>query len=170
MNTYSICFETDTTIFSTDINNYNSYYNSGASADITIPNKNAFTLKNILNCKTRIISSSIIDILQENYKISDPNIKLWCYDININTKINTNIQKDLELDNMICIILFINGVYGLHYICNSDTLDKQKDHILNNIKNNISNNIITMYSAYINTFNSNGQTKSSVFEQCSNWI
>ena len=93
---FSICFETDTTIFSTSIKDAKDSIllddpeNTGASGG-NLPNKDAFTISNILNLKTQIIPSNMTDDLHEEYKIIFPNIKLWDYNIH-----NSIIIDDIE--------------------------------------------------------------------------
>jgi hypothetical protein len=166
MSSFSICFETDTEIISVNTKKRENKENketilSELSATGTyINNKDAFTISNILNFKIRIIPDEIIDILQNENNINFRNIKLWNYDI------NCNLGNDFE--KLVCIILFINGVYGIHYICNTDnySITKQKQYILENILLNHklysqSNN---EYVLLINTFNSDGRTKTSIYE------
>ena len=164
---FSICFETYTKLDSfnekdtllLDELNY-----SGASSH-GLPNKDIFTISTLLNTKIQIIPNNRIADLQEDYKINFPHIKLWIYDINKN--INTNFEK------LGCIILFINGVYGIHYVCNIDNYSiKQQKHYITDIvipnyklykhtKNNDDND---EFNLLINTFDTNGNTKSSVYE------
>ena len=156
-NLYKLCFQTDTTIF--------------VSSNKT--NKNAFTLANMLNMKTQIYDENNIDNVKSEYKIRFPNIRLWIFDLDI------DIESSRDIENIICIVVFVNEVYGLHYICNTNTILDKKTHILNNIKkkigNNIENNIeknIDMYSAYTLRFNSSGKinTSTTIYEKCSIWL
>ena len=168
---FSICFETDTTIFSTSIKDtkdtkdakdsilLDDPENTGASGG-NLPNKDAFTISNILNLKTQIIPSNMTDDLHEEYKINFPNIKLWDYDIH-----NSIIIDDIE--KVICIILFINGVYGLHYICNIDTFETKKQDLQNLVhKISFDQNFSQKneYILLINTFNINGKIQTSNYE------
>jgi hypothetical protein len=169
MSSFSICFETDTTIISSskssnkDTNNITSGA-CGACGDDSLPNKDAFTQSNILNLKIRIIPNTMIENVQEHYKITYPHIKLWQFDI------NDSLGYDCE--KLVCILLFINGVYGLHFMCTINTLDKQKHYILDTVipkyklynhkNNNYPDN--DKYVLLINTFNSNGSTNTSVYE------
>ena len=169
---FSICFETDTTLISTSENNIGITNNSGASGH-PIPNKDAFTLSTILNLNTntRLIHNNRIALLQDYYKIHFPTIKLWMFDINQNIDTNTDFEK------LVCIILFINGVYGLHYVCHIDnyTIQQQKKYILENIipnyklyncthNNDAKNDNNYEFILLINTFDSNGNTKTSDYE------
>ena len=108
----------------------------------------------------------LIDTLQEHYKLYLPTINLWIYDIK--TSIITNI--DIDLEKIVCIILFINGVYGIHYVCNIDnyTIKQQKQYIIENVipkfklyKHTQNNYEFTLL---INTFDTNGKTKTSDYE------
>ena len=175
---FSICFETDTSLITehTVMTQKNSYGASG----IGIPNKDAFTLSTLLNIKTQIIPNIRIENLQEDYKLNFPHIKLWFFDINKNI--------DTDFDKFVCTILFINGVYGIHYVCNTDnyTIKQQKQYILENVipnyklykKNDGENNDgVTnddedknneyKFNLLINSFDSVGKTKSSVYETIS---
>ena len=172
----SICFETDTSLISTsEINIDIDIDNTTGSSGHTIPNKDAFTLSNIVNLNTRIIPNHRIEHLQDYYKIHFPSIKLWLYDINKNINTNTNFEK------LSCIILFINSVYGLHYVCNTDnySIKQQKQYILENVipnyklynhihtnddKNDEKNDDKYEFMLLINTFDTNGKTKSSTYE------
>jgi hypothetical protein len=168
MSSFSICFETDTTVVSSSKSSNRdrntNKITSGACGDDSIPNKDAFTQSTILNLKTRIITNAMIENVQDYYKITYPNIKLWVYDI------NHSLCNDCE--KLVCILLFINDVYGLHFMCHIDTLDKQKHYILDtvipkyklyNYKNdNGADN--DKYVLLINTFNSNGSTNTSTYE------
>lgn len=184
MSSFSICFETDTTILPSskssnrDIDRNTNKIISGAFGDDSIPNKDAFTQSNILNLKTRIIPNTMIEDLQNHYKITFPHIKLWNYDINdsLGDSLGDNCEK------LVCIILFINGVYGIHYISNTDnySTEKQKYYISENIiknielssrshtHNHIHNHIHTYsnneYVLLINTFNNDGITNTSIYE------
>ena len=114
--------------------------------------------------KTKIISNKIIDTLSEEYKLYLPHLKIWFYDINKDINTNTNFEK------LVCIMLFINGVYGIHYVCNID------HYSIRQLKQYISDNVIPNYKLYtrdndktdfrllINTFDSNGNTKTSTYE------
>ena len=58
---FSLCFETDTTLFSSSYKDtliLDESKDSGASGN-GIPNKDAFTITNILNLNTRIIPNKI---------------------------------------------------------------------------------------------------------------
>ena len=156
-NHYLICFETDTTIVSSTnkIQNKLPSPYSGACSDGT-SNKDAFTLANILNMKIQIIPYEMINTLQTNYTENYPHIKLWVFDIN---------TESINLDNIVCIILFINGVYGLHFICNTTTTNTyktQKEKIKIDIRKNYSQNDV--YILQINTFDAYGKTKTSDYE------
>ena len=156
MNSFSLWFETDTSIVleKTDT------IISGASGDTTIPNKDAFTISNILNLKTRITPNEMIDILHNEYNINYPNIKLWNYDIDYS--LGNNFEK------LVCTILFINGVYGIHYICNTDhyTINQQKQYILENVipKYKLYSQTDNEYVLLINTFTNGGRSKTSIYE------
>ena len=166
----SICFETDTSLISTSENDIDidiDISNTSGASGHTIPNKDAFTLSNIVNLNTRIIPNHRIEHLQDYYKIHFPSIKLWLYDINKNINTNTNFEK------LSCIILFINSVYGLHYVCNTDnySIKQQKQYILENViqnyklyKHTQNNDDKYEFNFLINTFDSNGNTKTSVYE------
>ena len=178
MSILSLCFETDTTktSFDTTINKYknktdalctkydpiNTYDACGAYGDATLPNKDAFTISNMLNLRTRLIPNNIqfIEQYQEHIAITYPNIKLWVYDVNM--------HYDFDMCNIVCIILFINGVYGTHYVCNIDVIEEQKKYILENVitkyKLYTQNNIKYEYVLLINTFDSNGKTETSTYE------
>ena len=141
-----LCFQTDMSV----------YKNSATF------NKDAFTFDNVLNMKTQIISDKSkyileeeIECLQKFYKSQLPHVKLWIYDLD---------KKYMKTKNIICIILFINDVYGLHYICNDLTLVDTKYNILYMILNNPENNKNNKYVFQINTFNSDGYTETSTFE------
>ena len=153
---YSICFETNTTIISST-NKIQNKLPSPYSRACTngTPNKDAFTLANILNMKIQIIPNKMIDTLQTNYKENFPHIKLWFFDINTET---INLET-INLENIVCIILFINGVYGLHFICQDNT---QKEKIKIDIRKNYSQNDV--YILQINTFDAYGKTKTSDYE------
>jgi hypothetical protein len=157
-----LCFETDMSV----------YKNS-------IPfNKHAFTIANVLNMKIQIISDNNktyledkIYTLEEEYKIQFPHSKLWIHDLD---------KKHIKTKNLICILLFINDVYGLYYICNTNTLEDTKYHILETILNKIDKQITQIqipqphsldtktntnkYVLLINTFNSDGKTETSKYE------
>jgi hypothetical protein len=169
MSLFSICFETDITVVpSSNRDRDTNKIISGACGDDSIPNKDAFTQANILNLKTRIIPNTMIKDLQEHYNITFPHIKLWQFDINesLGESLGDNCEK------LVCIILFINGVYGIHYISNIDTLNKQKQYILDTIISkyklyNYKNENYTdndKYVLLINTFNSDGSTNTSIYE------
>ena len=117
-----------------------------------------------VNIKTKIISNEIIDTLNKECQLYIPHIKLWFYDINKDINTNTDFQK------LVCIILFINGVYGIHYVCNVDnyTIKQQKQYIVDNVIPNYKlrsiNNNTTNFILLINTFDSNGNTKTSEYE------
>ena len=135
----------------------------------------AITTKNILELQTMIISSENNILLEDKieslileYKQSKPNIKLWFYDIP--DKLQPIIQRPETIIDLVYITIYINGTYVFHHLCDVSGIQEKKQHILNNIKNNISKSNITMYSAHITIFDSNGKTKSSMYEQCSNWI
>ena len=163
-NLFSICFETDTKL---DLSNekdtllLDKLNDSGASSH-GLPNKDIFTISTLLNMKIKIISNDIIDTLTKEYKINFPHIKLWFYDINKN--IDTNFEK------LVCIILFINSVYEIHYVCNIDhySIRQQKQYIVENVIPNyklyIRNNDTTEFRLLINTFDTNGNTKTSTYE------
>ena len=174
---FSICFEIDTTLISTSENNIGITNTSGASgaSGHPIPNKDAFTLSTILNLNTRLIPNNRIALLQDYYKIHFPTIKLWMFDI------NKNIDTTTDFEKLVCIILFINGVYGLHYVCHIDnyTIQQQKKYILDNVipnyklynhihntdaKNDAKNDNNYEFILLINTFESNGNTKTSDYE------
>ena len=167
MTTFSICFETDKTIRSKDaLYTYTEIEPIGACASGgNILNKDAFTISNILNLKTRIISNKLISQHQDYYNTHFSNIKLWIYDMNI----KFDIDIDIDITKIVCIILFINDVYGIHYVVNTDnyTIKQQKQYILENV--------IPKYKLYsqkdnddyvllINTFDSNGLTNTSTYE------
>ncbi len=148
---FSICFLTDATL---------------VSSNNVLPNKDAFTTSTLLNMKTKIISNDIIDTLHKECKLYIPHIKLWMIDIN--PSIITNIDTDFE--KLVCIILFINGVYGIHYVCNTDnyTIEHQKQYIVENVIPNYKlysrNSNTTEFKLLINTFDSNGNTKTTEYE------
>ena len=140
-------------------------------------NKDAFTLSNVLNMKIQIISDKNknyledqIYTLEEEYKVQFPNTKLWIHDLD---------KKHIKTKNIICIILFINDIYGLYYICNTDTFEDTKYTILETILNKIDKQITQIqsidnkttepnntnkYVLLINTFNSDGKTETSTYE------
>ena len=163
---FSICFETDTTLVSfneKDISLLDTLNYSGASG-YGIPNKDAFTISTLLNMKTKIILNKIIDTLSEEYKLYLPHLKIWFYDINK----DININKDFE--KLVCIMLFVNGVYGIHYVCNIDhySIRQLKHYIVENVIPNYKlytrdhhKNNITEFKLLINTFDSNGNTKTT---------
>ena len=164
MSSYSLCFESDAMYV--DYNNsIKENYSSGASSDNTTPNKDAFTISNIFNLRTRIIPTSMIETLQHNYTITNPNSKLWLYDIDV---VNT------DFENLVCLILFINGVYGIHYVCNTNnyTITQQKQHILETVipqfklysQTNEECDFNFEYTLLINTFDSDGKTKTSTYD------
>jgi hypothetical protein len=165
---FTICFITDTTL--DDLSNkkntllLDELNDSGASGN-GIPNKDIFTISTLLNTKIQIIPNNRIADLQKDYKINFPHIKLWIFDINKN--IDTNFEK------LGCIILFINAVYGIHYVCNIDnyTIKQQKQYITDIVipnyklyKHTQNNDDKYEFNVLINTFDSNGNTKTSVYE------
>jgi len=173
MTTFSICFETDKTIISkTSLYTHTKNEPTGVSSTSDAsggdtPNEYAFTTSNMLNIRTRIISNKLIQQYQENYYNTHPHfshIKLWVYD--------TNIHFDLDFDftKVVCIILFINGVYGIHYVVNTDnyTCKQQKQYILENVipkyKLYRQTDDKSEYKLLINTFDSNGFTHTSTYE------
>jgi hypothetical protein len=163
---FSVCFLTDTKVVSSNDKHIlliDEFNYSGASSH-GLPNKDAFTKSTLLNMKTKIISNNIIDTLNKECKLYIPHVKLWFYDINKDINIDTDFEK------LVCIILFINGVYGIHYVCNIDnyTITQQKQYIIENIISNYKlysrNSNTTEFRLLINTFDSNGNTKTSDYE------
>ena len=167
MNTslFSVCFLTDTSLDSFNKKNtslIDELNYSGASSH-GLPNKDAFTTSTLLNMKIQIIPNNIIDTLHKEYQTYLPHLKLWFYDINKDMNTNTNFDK------LVCIMLFINGVYGIHYVCNIDnyTINQQKQYIVENVIPNYKlysrYNENTEFRLLINTFDSNGNTKTSIY-------
>lgn len=175
---FSICFQTDTSLTTeyTDLTPSNS---SGASGNGT-PNKDVFTISTLLNTNIQLIPNHRIEYIKEEYKIDFPHIKLWFFDIN--TNIDTNFEK------YVCTILFINGVYGIHYVCNTDhySIRQLKQYIVDNVipnyklykkndgeknhdedKNDNDKNNDYEFNLLINTFDFLGKTKSSVYDTIS---
>jgi len=165
---FSICFETDTTLdlFNEKdtllLDELNTFGASGALGH-PIPNKDVFTISTLLNTKIQIIPNNRIADLQDYYKINFPHIKLWFFDINIIH----------NFDKCVCIILFINGVYGIHYVCNIDnySIRQQKQYITDIVipnyklyKHTQNNDDKYEFNLLINTFDSNGNTKTSTYE------
>lgn len=100
MTTFSICFETDKTITSKDglyTHTENEPIGACASGG-NIINKDAFTISNMLNLKTRIISNKLISQHQEYYNTHFSNIKLWVYDVNM------HYDFDIDITKIVCII------------------------------------------------------------------
>ena len=170
MSSFSICFETDMTVIASnhmDKSIDKTKDLSYAYGDDSIPNKDAFTISNILNFKTQIIPTDKIEDLQNDYISKFPNIKLRSYDIKIYLKLNTI----LEFDKIACIILFTNGVYGLHFICNIDNIDAKKKYIIEDIikkyksyNHTIQNHSSNKFVLLTNTFNIDGKIETSTFE------
>lgn len=167
---FSICFETDTTLISTSEKNIIITKTSGASG-YPIPNKDVFIISTLLNTKIQIIPNNRIALLQDYYKINFPHIKLWMFDINKNIDTNTDFEK------LVCVILFINDVYGIHYVCNIDhyTIRQLKQYIVENVipnyklydhiyNNDAKNDNKYKFILLINTFESNGKTKTSDYK------
>ena len=168
---FSICFVTDTSLdtFNKKHTSLLDEVNTSGAYSHGISNKDSFTTSTLLNMKTKIISNKFIDTLNKECKLYIPHVKLWFYDIN--PSIITNINTDFE--KLVCIILFINGVYSIHYVCNIDnyTINQQKQYIVENVITNYKlytrehdKNNITEFRLLINTFDSNGNTKTSTYE------
>ena len=173
---FSICFQTDTSLTTdtTEDTDLTPTHSSGASGNGT-PNKDIFTISTLLDTNIELISNDRIKYLIEEYKINLPHINLWFFDI------NTNIDTDFE--KYVCVILFINDVYGIHYVCNTDhySIRQLKVYILDNVipnyklykkndndKNDGEDKINDYkFNLLINTFDFLGKTKSSVYETIS---
>lgn len=170
---FSICFQTDTSI-TTDTTVLTPTHSSGASGNGT-PNKDIFTISTLLNTNIQFIPNHRLKYVKKEYKIDFPHIRLWFF--NINTNIDTDFEK------YVCVILFINDVYGIHYVCNTDhySIRQLKQYIVDNVipnyklykkndgdKNNDENkNNDYEFNLLINTFDFLGKTKSSVYETIS---
>ena len=165
---FSVCFLTDTSLdtFNKKHTSLIDEVNTSGASSHGLPNKDVFTISTLLNMKIKIISNNIIDTLNKECKIYIPHLKLWFYDINpsIITNIDTNFEK------LVCIMLFINGVYSIHYVYNIDnyTINQQKQYIVENVITNYKlytrdhhKNNITEFRLLINTFDCNGNTKTT---------